>query len=167
MGQNEDFKLCRKHIHMDTTETSVFTNLNKECVYCHRSWTRKSYYIKILKLSEEEAHIRAQSFGLRPPIKRMQIVKPIKKPVVVEEKPLLAIVDKDEANAESAEQIRARKAEYQTKYQRDQIDNLKPSYVKSAFAHGTSLKTKDIPDDVVDAYRLLMKLKRELKARKT
>lgn len=50
------------------------------------------------------------------------------------------------------------KREYQVKNR----DNLTNHYVRSSFVGGTSLSSKDIPDELVEDYKIFMKLKRTL-----
>ncbi len=54
---------------------------------------------------------------------------------------------------------------YDREYRKNNIDNISDEYVKGLLTKGTNLKAKDIPDELSNTYRELIKLKREIKGK--
>lgn len=131
------FQLCRKHIGLDLTETADFTNSKWECIYCVRAYNIAWYHKK-----KNKGHPNEQvPFTVEQNSERL--IKPPKIKSTKEE-----IYQRSKA------------------VQKVKRDNLADSYVKYKAVKGTSLKAKDIPDEFVECYRDLLKLKRAIRSLK-
>ena len=143
------FRLCRKHISMDLTETSEFVTGKSKCTYCKRKWAIDSYRRNHAKKQKTHDLYLNQIEMKNENIERKIIPEKIKK-------------EKVKKIPFTREQKLDRKRELSKKY----IENIDDCYIRNKIGQSTSLKKADIPQPLIDVYRQLLVFKRALKQRK-